>query len=284
MPDQQIIVESDASDYAIASILSLKFNDTGEIHSIAFYSRTLHVAELNYDIHNKELLAIFDSFKVWRHYLEGSSTPIQVITDHKNLEYFTTTKVLTRRQVWWSEYLSSFNLVICYHPGKLGVKPDTITRRWDVYPKEGDTGYASANPQNFRPLFDNKTLTSSLCATFLEGPVLRASVIMDIKNLHQTIKSSYTLDPEAEANLLLAKDDSNKRWSIDDSGFLQFDSRIYVPDTADLQLQILCYYHDHILAGHFGQNWTLLAIRRNYTWPNMRTFVQDYVKSCTACG
>jgi len=50
--------------------------------------------KLNYDIHNKELLVIFEAFKIWRHYLEGSALPIDVVTDHKNLEYFLTTKVL----------------------------------------------------------------------------------------------------------------------------------------------------------------------------------------------
>ena len=75
------------------------------IHPIAFHSRTLHVAKLNYDTHDKELLAIFEAFTVWRHYLEGSATPIDVVTDHKNLEYFSTTKVLTCRQVQWSKPL-----------------------------------------------------------------------------------------------------------------------------------------------------------------------------------
>jgi len=50
--------------------------------------------ELNYDIYNKELLAIFEAFKIWQHYLEGSTSPIDVVTDHKNLEYFSTTKIL----------------------------------------------------------------------------------------------------------------------------------------------------------------------------------------------
>ncbi len=66
-----------------------------EIHPIAFLSRSLHNAKLNYDTHDKELLAIFEAFKYWRHYLEGSTDPIDVVTDHKNLEYFSTTKILT---------------------------------------------------------------------------------------------------------------------------------------------------------------------------------------------
>ena len=61
-------------------------------------------------------------------YLEGSVTLVDVVMDHKNLEYFSTSKVLTHQQAWWSEFLSSFNLVIRFRPGKLGAKPDALTR------------------------------------------------------------------------------------------------------------------------------------------------------------
>ena len=93
-PDLQPVVETDASDYAVAAILSMQHPD-GELHPIAFHSRTLNPTELNYDTHDKELLAIFEAFTVWHHYLEGSRHKIDVVTDHKNLEYFSTTKVLS---------------------------------------------------------------------------------------------------------------------------------------------------------------------------------------------
>ncbi|KAF8826377.1 hypothetical protein HHX47_DHR5000216 [Lentinula edodes] len=102
-PNRPIIMETDTSDYTIAAILSIQTVD-GEIHPLAFLSRTLHAAELNYDTHDKELLAIFEAFKAWRHYLEGSGDPVDIVTNHKNLEYFSTTKILTCRQVCWSEY------------------------------------------------------------------------------------------------------------------------------------------------------------------------------------
>ena len=78
-------------------------------------------------------------------------------------------------------------MVIRFCPGKLGEKPDSITRRWDVYPKEGDIGYAQVNPQNFRPIFMNEQLTVSLRVTFLKGPALRASIVLDIEALHDAI-------------------------------------------------------------------------------------------------
>ena len=97
IPDTQITVETDASDYALTAILSIT-TPSGELHPIAFHSRTFTSPECNYDVHDKELLAIIEAFTCWRHYLEGSSTPIDVITNHWNLQYFSTTKILMRRQ------------------------------------------------------------------------------------------------------------------------------------------------------------------------------------------
>jgi len=127
IPDAQLIVETDALDYALTAILSI-VNEDNEVHPVAFHSRTFTAVELNYDTHDKELLAIFEAFKIWQHYLEGLVYPINVVTDYKNLKYFSTTKVLTQRQAWWSKYLSQFNLVIRFYPGHLGIKPDAFTR------------------------------------------------------------------------------------------------------------------------------------------------------------
>jgi hypothetical protein len=81
----------------LAAILSIIDTD-GEVHPVAFLSRTFSTTELNYDVHDKELLAIFEAFKAWWHYLEGAGTLIDVVMDHKNLVYFSTTKLLTCRQ------------------------------------------------------------------------------------------------------------------------------------------------------------------------------------------
>ena len=88
--DTPIIVKTDASDYAVAGILAITCTN-GEIRLVAYYSQTLTALELNYNTHNKELLAIFEAFWNWHHYLEGSASPIDVVMDHKNLEYFKST-------------------------------------------------------------------------------------------------------------------------------------------------------------------------------------------------
>ena len=87
------VMETDASDYAIGAILSQLDEDTGLLHPCAFFSRKFTPAELNYEIYDKEMLAVVDGFSTWRHYLEGSGHQTQVITDHKNLIWFSETKV-----------------------------------------------------------------------------------------------------------------------------------------------------------------------------------------------
>ena len=67
----------------------------------------MQAAELNYDIHDKEMLAIVLALAEWRPWLEGlqTSEPFQVYSNHRALEYFITTKKLTGRQARWAELL-----------------------------------------------------------------------------------------------------------------------------------------------------------------------------------
>jgi hypothetical protein len=111
--------------------------------------------------------------------------------------------------------------------------------------------------------------------------MLRAAVIMDVEQLRTDILTALPNDPIASKHL---PDPSGPRWSVDDSGLLRCDNCMYVPESNDLQLRVLRNTHDHPLSRHFGQNRTLELIRHEYTWPGIRTYVKDYVKSCTTCA
>ena len=89
-PDLPIVVESDASDWAIAAIISQYDPTDNEIHPVAFHARTCSPAECNYDVYNRELLAIVEAFKVWRPYLEGAKHRVDVYSDHNNLQEVST--------------------------------------------------------------------------------------------------------------------------------------------------------------------------------------------------
>ena len=192
--DTQLIMKTDVSDYALTAILFI-VNKENEVHLVAFHFRTFTIAELNYNIYDKELLAIFKAFKIWQYYLKGPAYPINIVMDHKNLEYFSTTKVLTWRQAWWSKYLSWFNFVIRFHFSCLSTKLHTLTRQWDVYPKRGNTGYAIVNPYNFKPIFIQKQLVASVWATILLFPSLCTATVMDLDTLYQDIFSALPSDP-----------------------------------------------------------------------------------------
>ena len=86
-PEKPFIIEADASDFALGSILSQQGDDE-KLHHVSFHSRKFDHIEINYEIHEKELLAIVDSFTQWRHFLKGSSHQVIVFSDHKNLAYF----------------------------------------------------------------------------------------------------------------------------------------------------------------------------------------------------
>ena len=200
IPERPIVIETDASNYALTTILSIVTEDN-QLHPVTFHSCSFSASKLNYDVHNKELFAIYEAFCIWCHYLEGSAAPIDVVTNHKNLEYFATTKLLNHRQMWWSEFLSQFNLIIRFHPRKLGTKPDALTHHWDVYLKEGGSDYATVNLQNLKPIFSQEQLAMSLHTTKLYSTTVLGAYIIDIDQLTEDIRSAYPHDPISATQL-----------------------------------------------------------------------------------
>jgi hypothetical protein len=96
-PTEPFTVETDVSNFALGAILSQPGID-GSLHPVAFYSRKLTNAKINYQVYDKELLAIITTFEQWKSYLVGTQHRVQVLTDHKNLLYFTTTHTLNHQQ------------------------------------------------------------------------------------------------------------------------------------------------------------------------------------------
>ncbi len=127
-PAKPFIVETNASDFALGAILS-QFGIDGLLHTVAFYSRKLTSAEINYPVYDKELLAIITTFEQWRPYLARAQHRVQVLTDHKNLFYFTSTQTLNRRQARWSIFLADFDFEIQYQLDTQQGKADALSRR-----------------------------------------------------------------------------------------------------------------------------------------------------------
>ncbi|KAK9513191.1 hypothetical protein VZT92_026747 [Zoarces viviparus] len=139
-PDRQFVVEVDASDIGVGGVLSQRSATDQNLHPCAFFSRRLSPDERNYDIGNRELLAV--KLALERHWLEGTKLPFLVWTDHKNLEYIRTAKRLNYRQARWSLFFTRFHFSLSYRPGSRNVKPDALSRQFQG--EEGPTSDSSS--------------------------------------------------------------------------------------------------------------------------------------------
>lgn len=263
-PEQPYILETDASDYALGAILSQTAKD-GLLHPVAFYSRKFAPSEINYDVHDKELLAIVVAFKEWRRYLEGAKHKVTVLCDHKNLQHFTSSRTLNRRQARWSLFLVDFDFEIVFRPGRLQGKPDALSRRSEYQPKRGD---GTQEQQEIPLLKPNQLRLQALIAT--PKSVLLDQVRRQLKN--DTTAEEIRRQPRDQDNLFREED-----------GLILRGKKIYIPDTP-IRLEILKERHDSPAAGHFGTHKTLELVSRDFWWPGWRKFVKEYVKSCDVCN
>jgi hypothetical protein len=126
--EKPITLQTDASGFAIAGILN-QFDGFGSSDRHHSTRGSAHPAEQNYDTYDRELLAIVASMKQWRHHLEGARYKILIQCD-PDLEYFQTTKVLSRRQARWAEILSAYDFTIEHLDGTKN-RADGPSRRPD---------------------------------------------------------------------------------------------------------------------------------------------------------
>jgi len=96
--DKKMRMEVDASDYVMGGVLLMEGED-GKWRLITFLSKSLNETERNYEIYDKEMLAIIRGLESWRHLLEGAQFKFEIWMDHKNLKYFMKAQKLNRRQV-----------------------------------------------------------------------------------------------------------------------------------------------------------------------------------------
>ena len=128
--DKEFRVEADTSNYATGGVLLMKCSDE-KWRPVAFISKSLSDTERNYEIHDKEMLAVVRCLEAWRHFLERAAVKFEIWTDYKNLEYFMKAQKLNRRQARWVLYLSRFDFMLKHVPGSKMGKADSLSRRLD---------------------------------------------------------------------------------------------------------------------------------------------------------
>lgn len=260
--DGQFRVEADASDFATGAVLSQFQGDNW--YPIAYLSKSLSEPERNYDIYDKELLAIIRALDEWRHFLEGAQQKFEIWTDHKNLQYFRTAQKLNRRQARWSLFLSRFDFLLHHRPGKTAGKPDALSRQPNHVP-EGQ---------------DNVELTLLKPEWFARIASIRGHV--EVQGVGDKLLLEIKKDTTKEESVLKALGRRDPRWSKE-ADLLMYKGLVYVPPTLELRRKVMQQHHDSQLAGHPGQYKTLELITRNYWWPSMKKDIQNYVRTCVPC-
>jgi len=281
-PEWRKQIETDASDLAKAGILS-QYEPDKRWHPLAFYNKGFLAAELNYDVHDKEMVVIVSCFQEWRHFLMGAPEQIVVYTDHKNLEYFNTTKLLNRRQARWAEILSEFNFKIIYHPGERNSKADALSCRVDPE-LEGEGEKQDLTICMFKPgQLDLETGEETL--------VTRHIMAVKASQTEESKWSGEILEAGLQDNTWLGIRNSLKmgkdyagleHYGLEDN-MVTYERHLYIPDNNSLKLKVTYQCHDAKVAGHFGRDKTLELRKHDYYCPNIEDWVPNYVRTCDAC-
>ena len=273
-----------------------QYDDNGQLKPVVYFFCKMSPAECNYEIYDKKLLAIIKAFELWRSKLEKTEEPVQVITDHKNLEYFMSSKFLSRRQARWSEFFSRFNFKITYRPGSLNNRADVLIRQSGNIFKEGDnrrqfqwqtvlkkdnldiqqltlgpmTNDDSDTVSNFDSIDDEAvsefpaTINDAIWVAYSEDE--RTQEILNALNTNQRTLKNFFL---SETKLV--------------DGRIYFRDKMFVPDVGQLRLRFIQKSHDDPAAGHPGKTKTYEILSRYYYWPGIIDDVKRFVKNCYGC-
>ncbi|KAK7922179.1 hypothetical protein WMY93_009081 [Mugilogobius chulae] len=249
-PSRQFIVEVDASDSGVGAVLSQRCPKDQKVHPCAFFSRRLTPAETNYDIGNRELLAVVLALQEWRHWLEGAELPFIVWTDHKNLSYLRSAKRLNSRQARWALFLGRFNFVLTYRPGSQNVKPDALSR------------------QSTTEEFDSQP-----------GPIIPPSCLVDSPDSTERSSTSTFLLGAVGWEIERVVQEAQRTQPDPGNGP---PGCLFVPDS--VRSKVLQWGHNSKLTCHPGFNRTLAFLRQRFWWPSMSQDTRSFVSACSVCA
>ncbi|KAI1001018.1 hypothetical protein K3495_g7179 [Podosphaera aphanis] len=293
------VLETDASDWASGGALS-QIDDFGQLRPVAFFSSKHSPAECNYEIYDKELLAIIKYLEEWRPELQGTSEKFDIITDHKNLEYFTTTKSLTPRQVRWSEFLSQFNFQIVYRPGSKAIRPDELSRKREHQPNINSDDerlkyrkQVLLSPFNFEPekLKDMLNVASGEYGHELMLAAVNLVLSASENPIDQLIDEAYSRSKMARTRITCRfwsqKIKKVLRIAMVDCRIVAnkvcYREKLFLPPDEALRTQVIFKALSSGLAGYPGRTKTLDLLSRTYWWLRMSHDVKEYVRACALC-
>ena len=233
--DGKFRLEADASEGATGAVLSQE--QDGKWRPVAFMSHGLNETERNYEIYDKEMLAIMLALEEWRPMLLGARHEFEILTDHQNLEYFKKPQKINRRQARWITELAPYYFTLKHRAGALNKKADLLSRRADHdMGKDDNRDVVLLKPEYFRAEYIRAQ------GIELEGPEKEIwDKILETKRIDKSVKN--------------ALEQKLPGWEKKD-GIIYYNGLIYVPWDKELRDKIIGLHHDSPLLGHPGENRT----------------------------
>lgn len=295
--DKDFEIICDASKHSVGAIL------VQDDRPLAFESRRLTPAEVNYDTTERELVAVMHALNIWRCYLDGKHT--KIVSDHEPLKYLQTKSTLNPRQIRWSQFLERFSYTWEFRAGRLNAA-DPLSRAPHA-PLGGTgvgsiTGYAVADDAVQAHLAAMTRSKSGNQAKQVKQGNKRRKVTSAEQQTAEDDSSKTTADKTSKAstadtaeiswldavNLASAQHPdmltAAKQYQLQEKNGLWYrpDGALYIP-TEQLQQRCLQEMHDAPYSGHKGIKKTLDAVSRLYWWPAVTSDVKQYVRTCIHC-
>ncbi|RAL59221.1 hypothetical protein DID88_006676 [Monilinia fructigena] len=271
------------------------YDEQGLLRPCAFFSKKNSPAECNYEIYDKEMLAIIRCLEAWDPELRSVSE-FEIRTDHKNLQYFMTIQKLTERQMRWSLVLSRYNFSITYIQGKDNVRADALSRRPQDMPDNADERVDYRTKQ----LLQIRQEPGRTARIIKAAPVQVSPVEQVNSDAEVTLEELWTKTEGDDDNLRQAREAvrqgqrtfptplklkvSISECSLSPEGRLMFRNRLWVPQDERLRTRMIQDVHDSKLCGHPGRENTTQILSRQYFWPQMSNDVRRFVRNCDSCG
>jgi hypothetical protein len=276
--DKPYVVHTDASGYAVGATLSQR-DEHGDLQPVAYMSKKMSSAQLNYAVHEWELLAVVEALKTWRCYLYGSSTQIEIYTDHHSLTYLSTQPNLSPRQSRWVEQLQDYSFKVHHLSGEKNVVADALSRRSDyeaAHQQESETRRQRGAVDRPRLQLEMAGLVSSGTQPMVaSSSIVSPSLLDEIRAVALTDVTYYQpLLSNAEHLGLIVRD--GLVYSA--SGLL------YIPMGSTIRATLLQEVHDAPVGGHLGREKTYARLTAHVYWNGIYADVADYVRSCVSCG
>lgn len=253
LPDveQPFILNTDASGFALGAVLSQK-DKAGDLHPVAYASRTLKDAETRYSTFERELLGVVWGISNFRHYLYGRT--FTLYCDQQAISQVLKVQDSSRVSRW-ALALQNYNIKYEHTPGKCNVPADVLSRNINVI-QQVDIDSAFSNE-----FIKSSQIQDTKCKNIIDKLATTNEIIINDLTFFLKDELLYCINKKDSYNSNLTK--------------------LVIPKT--LISYILNLAHDSITSAHPGFKRTLIKTKRNYFWWGQYKHTLNYVKSCVQC-